>query len=184
MNENTADGAIHRPGLRRLAAAVAVAALGGTAALAACSDGAHSSASSTSPAQTTARTMNVFAQCMRGHGQTNFYYANPHSVANSSTPVFSIGGGYYVTGIDPQSSQFGSALGSCKHLLPPEPSRQLTKQQLDRDVKFAQCMHAHGFPSYPEPDVQNGQLIQQPLPTSIDTSSPQFQAAETACGGG
>jgi hypothetical protein len=45
------------------------------------------------------------------------------------------------------------------------------------------CMHAHGFPGYPEPDVRNGQLIQQPLPASIDTSSPEFQAAEKGCGG-
>lgn len=159
-------------------------ALAGTVLLtAACSGGSHPPASS-SPAQQTAKKMAVFAVCMRGHGQTNFYYANPQSVANSSTPAFSVGGGYFVTGVQPQSSQFQSALTSCKHLLPPVSSRQITKQQLDRDVKFAQCMHAHGFPSYPEPDVQNGQLIQRPLPASIDTSSPQFQAAETACGEG
>lgn len=60
----------------------------------------------------------------------------------------------------------------------------MTKQQLDQDLKFAACMQAHGFPSYPEPDVQNGQLIQKPLPSSIDTSSPQFEAALKACGGG
>jgi hypothetical protein len=169
---------------RRMAApTVLAAAMAGTVLLAAaCSGGTHSSG--TSAPQQTAKAMNVFAQCMRSHGQTDFYYANPQSLnKNSSTPVFGIGG-YYVTGVSPQSSQFHSALASCKHLLPPVPSRSVTKQQLDRDVQFAQCMHAHGFPSYPEPDVQNGQLVGKPLPSSIDTSSPQFQAAETACGEG
>jgi hypothetical protein len=129
--------------------------------------------------------MNVFAQCMRGHGQANFYYANPQSVANSSGPAFSLTGGYQVTGVNPDSPQFASAMGSCKHLLPKNVSpATVTKQQLDNAVKFAQCMHAHGFPDYPEPDVQNGSLLQQPLPNSIDSSSPQFQAAETACGQG
>jgi hypothetical protein len=160
----------------------ALAALAGTVLLAAaCSGGSHSS--STSPAQRTAKAMNVFAQCMRGHGQANFYYANPQSVANSSTSVFSLGQGYFVTGVTPQSPEFQSALASCKHLLPPAPSRTVTKQQLDRDLKFVACIRAHGFPSYPEPDVQNGQLVQKPLPSSIDTSSPQFEAALKACGG-
>jgi hypothetical protein len=158
----------------------ALASLAGTILLAAaCSSGSHPSAASTSPAQQTAKVMNVFAQCMRSHGQPNFYYANPQSVANSSTAVFSLGQGYFVTGVTPQSPEFQSALTSCKHLLPPVPKRVVTKQQRDRDLKFAACMHAHGFPSYPEPDVQNGRLIQKPLPSSIDTSSPQFQ---TACG--
>jgi hypothetical protein len=155
--------------------------LAGAAMLAAaCSGGSHSS--STSSAHRTAEAMNVFAQCMRGHGQVNFYYANPKSVASSSAPAFTLGGGYFVTGVTPQSSQFQSALASCKHLLPPAPNRTVTKQQLDEDLKFVACMRAHGFPGYPEPDIQNGQLIEKPLPSSIDTSSPQFQAAETACG--
>jgi hypothetical protein len=160
----------------------ALAALAGTVLLAAaCSGGSHSS--STSPAHRTAKAMNVFAQCMRGHGQANFYYANPQSVANSSTSVFSLGQGYFVTGVTPQSPEFQSALASCKHLLPPVPTRVVTKQQLDQDLKFVACIRAHGFPSYPEPDVQNGQLVQKPLPSSIDTSSPQFEAALKACGG-
>ena len=41
---------------------------------------------------------------------------------------------------------------------------------------------AAGFPAFPDPAVQNGALVRQPLPASIETSSPQFQAAESACG--
>lgn len=66
---------------------------------AACSGGSHSSAASSSPAEQTAKAMNVFAQCMRRHGQVNFYYANPQSVANSSSVAFSLGQGYFVTGV-------------------------------------------------------------------------------------
>jgi len=182
MTQSTADGSRHRPGLRRLATAIAATAFGGTVLLAAaCSGGSHSSAPGTSPAQQTAKTMGVFAQCMRSHGQANFYYANPQSISSTAV-AFSIGQGYLVTGINVKSAQFRSALASCRHLLPPVPRRAVTKQQLDQNLKFVACMHAHGFPSYPEPDVQNGQLIQKPLPSSIDTSSPQFEAAETACG--
>jgi hypothetical protein len=48
-------------------------------------------------------------------------------------------------------------------------------------VKFAACMRAHGYPDYPDPIVQNGGVEQSPLPSSIDTSSAQFQAAEKTC---
>jgi hypothetical protein len=180
MNHDSFGSRARHAGLRRprIVAALAAAAL----LAAACSSSTHSPG--TSPAQQTAKTMAVFAQCMRGHGQANFYYASPHSAENSSTPAFSVAQGYLVTGVNTQSTQFKAALASCKHLLPPVSPRKVTKQQLDRDVKFAQCMQTHGFPSYPDPDVQNGLLMQKPLPSSIDTSSPQFQAAETACGEG
>jgi len=180
VEKDNSEGRHHQGKLRR---AGVMAALTGTVLLAAaCSGGSHSS--STSPAHRTAQAMNVFAQCMRSHGQKNFYYANPQSVANSSTSLFSLGHGYFVTGVTPQSPEFQSALASCKHLLPPAPNRTVTKQQLDQDLKFVACIRAHGFPSYPEPDVQNGQLVQKPLPGSIDTSSPQFEAALKACGEG
>jgi len=174
------------PARGRLARPPRAAALAGLVAgatlLAACSGGSsHSSGASAS--QETAKTMNVFAQCMRGHGQPDFYYANPQSIASSSGPAFSVGQGYLVTGVNPRSPQFASAMAACKHLLPPGPRQVLTNQQLDGDLKFVTCMRAHGFAGYPEPDVRNGQLIQEPLPASIDTSSPEFQAAEKACGG-
>jgi hypothetical protein len=168
-----------------LGRATAMALLIGAAVLAsACGGGSHSSGPGTASAQQTAKKMAVFARCMRGHGQPDFYYANPESASKSSTAAFSLGRGYIVTGAKPRSPQFQSALASCKHLLPPVPTLALTQQQLQRDIRFAQCMRSHGYPAYPDPDVRNGELIQQPLPAGIDTSSPQFQAAEKACGGG
>ena len=40
-----------------------------------------------------------------------------------------------------------------------------------------------GRAGYPDPGVQDGRLIQEPLPDGIGTSSPQFQAAEKSCDG-
>ncbi len=57
----------------------------------------------------------------------------------------------------------------------------MTRQQINSLVKFAACMRAHGFPDYPDPDVQNGRVDEQPLPSSIDTSSARFLAAEKTC---
>jgi hypothetical protein len=180
MNE---DDQINSNGGSRLGDArpwrvVVVAALAVTALLAAaCSvGGSHSSGSG----QPTAKQAAAFAQCMRGHGQTNVYPENPQDL--SSTAPTLVLSGHYFTGAS-RSAQFQSAFASCKHLFPgvgtlPPPS---SKQQIDNQVKSAQCMHAHGFPSYPEPDVQNGRVLTQPLPSSIDTSSPQFQSAAKAC---
>jgi hypothetical protein len=171
-----------RGGWRSRAAAMALL-VGAALVASACGGGSHSSAPGTTSAQT-AKKMAVFARCMRGHGQPGFYYANPQSVSNSSAVAFSLGQGYVVTGVKPRSPEFQSALAACKHLLPPAPTRALTQQQLQSDIRFAQCMRSHGYPAYPDPDVRNGELIQQPLPAAIDTSSPQFQAAEKTCGGG
>jgi len=91
--------------------------------------------------------------------------------------------GYQVVGIDPQTAQFASAMHSCKHLLPGGGPKPITQRQLDSMVKSAACMRAHGFPDYPDPQRDpNGGVEVQPLPSSIDTSSPQFEAALRACG--
>jgi hypothetical protein len=182
VNEKKTDGTGSRLGWRpRRATALAAtaAALAGTLLLAACGGASHSSGSG----QPTAKQAAAFAQCMRGHGLTNFYPVNPQSVSNTSTPVFALAGQEFTGVGSPGSPQLQSAFRACKHLfpgssrLPPATSQQ----QIDSLVKSAQCMHAHGFASYPEPDVQNGRVLTQPLPSSIDTSSPQFQAAAKAC---
>ena len=50
-----------------------------------------------------------------------------------------------------------------------------------RLLKAAQCMRAHGVPSFPDPTESNGgQAIGFHL-SGVDPSSPAFQAAEKAC---
>jgi hypothetical protein len=62
----------------------------------------------------------------------------------------------------------------------------VTQQQIDQLLRFAACMRSRGYPGYPDPVVApNGKGIdEKPLPASIDTSSPQFVAAQKACGQG
>ena len=49
------------------------------------------------------------------------------------------------------------------------------QEKLAFALKVARCLRAHGFPNFPDPPDQSlGRA-------GIDPSSPQFQAAETAC---
>jgi hypothetical protein len=45
-------------------------------------------------------------------------------------------------------------------------------------LKYAQCMRAHGVPSFPDPRATGGLVI----PNSINTDSPAFRSAQLACG--
>jgi hypothetical protein len=166
-------------------ASVLSAVLAGTVLLAAaCSGGGSHPSGSATPGRGGVQQMDLFARCMRSHGEPNFYFANPQSTPNPSAAVLSFMG-YQVIGIDPQTAQFASAMKSCKHLLPGGGPRPVSQKQLNSMVKSAACMRAHGFPDYPDPQRgANGGVEEQPLPSDIDTSSPQFQAAQKACGAG
>ena len=165
-----------RPG--RLTAALIPAALALTALLATACSGAHPARSSASPGPNNVQQLDVFAACMRGHGVLNFYFTNSRP-SNTGTALSVMG--HYVTGVNPQTAQFATAMKACKHLLPGGGPPPVTRQQIDSMVKFAACMRAHGYPDYPDPVIQNGGVEEQPLPSDIDTSSAQFQAAEKAC---
>jgi hypothetical protein len=179
VNQHSAANQRRRGGLRRAAAVAAMTGITVTAA--ACSGGSHSSGPAT-PGPDSVQQMDLFAQCMRSHGEPNFYFSNPQSTPNPSATVLSIVG-RQVVGIDPRTAQFASAMKSCKHLLPGGGGQPVSQKQLNSLVKEAECMRAHGFPDYPDPErAPNGGIDEQPLPSSIDTSSPQFQAAQKACG--
>lgn len=45
-------------------------------------------------------------------------------------------------------------------------------------------MCSRGYLAYPDPQFQLGGVVSQPLPSSIDTTSPQFQAAQKTCNTG
>jgi hypothetical protein len=163
----------------RLATALIPAALALTALLAAACGGSHPAQSGASPGRGNVQQLDVFAACMRGHGVLNFYFSNAPGAADSTTTISIMG--HYVTGVNPQTAQFGTAMKACKHLLPGGGPGQMTRQQINNLVKFAACMRTHGFPDYPDPVVQNGRVGEQPLPSDIDTSSAQFEAAQQTC---
>ena len=157
----------------------AAAALALTALLATACSGARPAGSSASPAPGNVRQLDVFAACMRGHGVLNFYLSNSPGTSNTATTLSIMG--HYVSGVNPQTAQFGTAMKACKHLLPGGGPHQMTQQQINNMLKFAACMRAHGFPGYPDPIVQNGGVAEQPLPSSVDTSSVQYQQAQQTC---
>jgi hypothetical protein len=177
------DSARIRRRRRGLRQAIAVAAA--TALLAAaCSGGGSHPPGPATPGPDSVQQMDLFARCMRSHGEPDFYLTSRQFSSNPSATVLSIMG-YQVSGIDPQTAQFASAMKSCKHLLPGGGGQPMSQKQLNGLVKSAECMRTHGFPDYPDPQrAANGGVEELPLPASIDTSSPQFQAAQKACGEG
>jgi hypothetical protein len=168
-------------GLRRATAAAAATSL----LAAACSGGGAHPLGPATPGPDSVQQMDLFARCMRSHGEPDFYLTSrQQGNSDPSATVLSIMG-YQVTGVDPQTAQFTSAMKSCKHLLPGGGGQPVSQKELNSLVKEAECMRAHGFPDYPDPErAPNGGVEEQPLPSSIDTSSPQFLAAEKACGEG
>jgi len=163
----------------RLRRAACLAVLPLIALLAVACSGSPSAVPSASPGPGNVQQLDVFAACIRGHGVQNFYFSNSPQARNSGTALSIMG--HFVTGVNPRTSQFSAAMKACKHLLPGGGPRPMTQRQINQMVKFAACMRAHGYPDYPDPIVQNGGIEEQPLPSSIDTSSPQFQAVQQTC---
>jgi hypothetical protein len=185
---------IRSPGRRlRLLAAVVVLPL----AFAACSatggtdDGVASLASpdaaaaaSPSPGASTnpEDAMLEFAQCMRDHGVDM-----PDPQTGGQGVRIAIG----QNGIDPGSEEFQAAQEACQHFLEDAGfggPRELSQEQLDQMVEFAQCMRDHGI-DMPDPGADGGVDIKirgqagsgGAGPGGIDPGSDEFQAAQEAC---
>jgi hypothetical protein len=108
----------------------------------------------------------AFARCMRSHGVPDFPDPDPQG----DFPPFRTGASKQVS---------AAANEACKHLLSRGGSTgtpQQRRQKLAFGLKVAQCLRAHGYPDFPDPSGSS-----QRLPPGINTDSPQFQTAETAC---
>jgi hypothetical protein len=57
------------------------------------------------------------------------------------------------------------------------PSGSASSSAYDQALAYARCIRSHGEPDYPDP-IPSGQ---QPPGGGLDTSSPQFRAAQDAC---
>jgi hypothetical protein len=114
---------------------IALTALAGAVALAACGSSSKPDTSASSEKPTL-----KFAQCMRAHGISNF----PDPTGNG----LQIGG----TGINPQSPAFQAAQRVCEKLLPSGgPPTHMSASELRRAFAFARCMRSNGVPSFPDP---------------------------------
>jgi len=118
----------------------------------------------------------AFAQCMRSDGVANF----PDPGSDGQFPTIS-------AQMEDQP-RFGKGFNACKHLLPDNgvPKGQQDAAQL---LKFAQCMHAHGVPNYPEPgpsgnpysDLGPNAAVDELKVAGLNPDSPVVSAAVQAC---
>jgi hypothetical protein len=171
MNDDTGVGRQRRAKLRR--AVVLAAALASFASLvAACGGGGSSTAAGTPYQQALA-----YAQCMRSSGEPGFPDPDSQGLFQNLGPV------------DIHSAQYVSASKACGHLLPAyQAGTAQQRQTLSRQLKYAACFRAHGFPTFPDPVQMPDGNIEGAGPggavgpgRGIDTSSPQYQAAQQAC---
>ncbi|HTT53671.1 MAG TPA: hypothetical protein VMH35_19935 [Streptosporangiaceae bacterium] len=162
--------------------AAIVTALAGIALLAACG-GSHPAGSGTGTEQSLSAQLDAYASCVRHHGVTNFYFSPAGSNTSgitSTTPVIAIR--QWVAPADPTSPQFQAAMTACNRLFPGGAPGPVTQRQKIQMLKFAACIRAHGYPSYPDPQFpSSGGVMQQA--SGIDTNSPQFQTAAKTCNG-
>ena len=152
-----------------LRAAIILAMLAVTFALAACGASGPKVA-----ADTNARAL-AFAQCMRADGITEFPDPAPGG-------QFTVAPG---SGIDPISPQFQAAASKCRKRtgFGGRASSPRQNELFEKLLRFSQCMRAHGISGFPDPErAPGGGIIRRP-PQGISPDSPQFAAAKRACDG-
>jgi hypothetical protein len=112
-----------------------------------------------------------YAQCMRKNGVPGF----PDPVNGEFNLQVTPGGA-----LDPTSPQWKAAQQACKSLEPPglQSGSAQSNQQQSQALKFAACMRKNGVPDFPDPQTQGGGFI---VGEGVDSNSPQFQSALTAC---
>jgi hypothetical protein len=160
--------------------AAIVAVLAGAALLAgACGGGFHPATASTGSSQLTAHSVDVYAGCIRSHGVPGFYFSRAGS-SNLNPNANIIQLGPWVAQ-DPGTPQFQTAMKACNYLFPGGPPPPITQRQKVQMLRFAACIRAHGYPSYPDPQFPAGGGVFQQRPSGIDPNSSQFQAAVKAC---
>jgi hypothetical protein len=110
---------------------------------------------------------------MRSNGVPNF----PDPVAGGGVKI------PFTVGLDPQSPAFRTAQQSCRKDLPGGgPPRVVPESAKLTMIRHAECMRAHGVPSYPDPIFPPGGGIAISF-GNVNPNSPAFQGAAKACGG-
>jgi len=134
--------------------AVSLTACGGSPSKGVAGLGSTTTTSPSSAAQAPVGDAVRFANCMRSNGVTN--WPDPSSNGQPQS----------INHIDPSSPTFQRAYNACRkyapngEIGPPTP----TAAQLRVALTFAECMHKHGFPQFPEP------LATAPDPAQADFS--------------
>jgi hypothetical protein len=113
-----------------------------------------------------------YSKCMQTHGVPNY----PDPTIQGNKISMSIG-----SNLDPNSPQFKAAAQACRKYQPGPPSMNPQQQAQMREggLKVADCMHAHGFPNFPDPNGQ-GVIVITPS-DGLNQNSPQYQHAWSIC---
>ncbi len=141
-----------------------------------CGGGSTAGSTNSSSPQAQASTQVLgYATCMRSHGVAGYPDPVVSGSGNSVKVTMSPGSA------NPDSPAFRSADGACHHLLSNGGEQGgasgSSAQQQAQDVQFADCMRAHGVPSFPEPD-HDGVFT---LPATIHEQAPAFLRATRSC---
>jgi hypothetical protein len=109
----------------------------------------------------------LYASCMRAHGVSNF----PDSgvSVNDGQVVFNLPASIK------SEAQFPSASRACSRDLPGGGASAKPSVNISGDLKFAQCMRAHGISNFPDPMPGGGFDIRG------NTDSPRYRSANQAC---
>ena len=83
----------------------------------------------------------------------------------------------------PRSQQAAAAERDCKSLLPKgglpaRPTAAQNARALAQLLRYAECIRAHGIPSFPDPTSQGLRISPS---SGINLNSPQFLAAQKSC---
>ena len=135
-----------------------------------------SGGSSNTGASSQAQQNLAFAQCMRSHGVTDF--PDPDHDGQFGT----------ISAQMEDSPQFGTGYKACKHLLPVG-GESKAQQDAPQLLKFAECMHAHGVPTYGEPGSNSNApkynigntAVNALRQAGLNPNSPVVSAALQAC---
>lgn len=159
----------NRPIIALLAAGLLAAGCGSSSP-AHSSGASNANASANTSATNFQRSFFAFASCMRAHGVPS--YPDPQ-LTNSGGVKISPGT------TNPNSPAFKSADAACRRLLPDAgaPAGGASAREKAQEVKFADCMRAHGVPSFPDPD-HDGAFT---LPPGVTPQTPAFSGAMDAC---
>ncbi len=125
-----------------------------------------------------------FAACMRSHGVPSF--PDPTG-GRIDLQVQKTPDSTSVNGVQVNGPAFQSAMQACRSYLPDggHPSAAATAKARSQALAMSRCMRSHGVPNFPDPQFQTGPgggIGMRISGAGIDPSSPQFQAAQKACG--
>jgi hypothetical protein len=112
----------------------------------------------------------AFSRCIRSHGVPNFPEPNGSGHLPEET----------AQQLGVSDSRLHAAADACQSLSPKQPPPALTAQQQQDYLRAAACMRSHGISNFPDPTFSGGG-VHFPIPSGIDTSSPQFIQARRIC---